>query len=160
MKTLLLMLHPAIGIVTMGLLLWMLAKLACDNPSYRMLKWLSIVIALLILGVWSVAGYWYVVYYPAEKAHILGGTMPWAHTVIMEIKEHLFLTVAIVGLYLPIVVISEGGKGSLDIQSKRLIRILAWVLLLVLFLIEGAGAIVTQGVKHGYMRGDIHETTL
>ena len=145
------MLHPAMGIVMMGMLLWMLAGLKCEKPSYRMLKWFSVAVALLALGVWSTAGYWYVVYYPAEKMQILHGAMPWAHRVVMEIKEHLFLGAAIVALYLPMAVISEGAEGARDQEGKRVIRTVAWILLLMLFVIEGAGAIVAQGAKQGYM---------
>ena len=166
MKTLLLMLHSVMGIVMMGMLLWMLAGLRCDNPPYQMLKRLSVAVALLALGVWGIAGYWYVVYYTVEKIQILHGTMPWAHRVVMEIKEHLFLAVAIVALYLPVAVISEGTEGAQDRQGRSLIRTVAWMLLLLLFVIEGAGAIVAQGVKHGCAtaahieRGNWHETTL
>ena len=145
------MLHPVMGVVMMGMLLWMLAGLACDNTSYRMLKRLSVAVALLAVGIWGIAGYWYIVYYPAEKVQILHGAMPWAHRVVMEIKEHLFLGAAIVALYLPVVVISEGSRVALDQEGKRVIRTVAWILLLMLFVIEGAGAIVSQGLKQSYV---------
>ena len=148
-KTLLLLLHPAMGMVMMGMLVWILAQLQHETCSYRMLKRLSVTVALLGLAIWITAGYWYVVYYPAEKMDILHGAMPWAHTLFMETKEHLFLSVAILALYLPIVVFSEGSEGYLDLQGRKLVRTVAWSLLLLLLFIEGAGAIVAQGVKHG-----------
>ncbi len=46
--------------------------------------------ALCMTATWIVGGYWYVHFYPADRALILAGPWPFAHTLFMETKEHLF----------------------------------------------------------------------
>jgi len=44
-----------------------------------------------------------VVFYHIDKALILNGPYPWAHSYFMETKEHLFFIPLILALYLPLV---------------------------------------------------------
>ena len=43
------------------------------------------------------------VFYHIDKALILNGPYPWAHSYFMETKEHLFFIPLILALYLPLV---------------------------------------------------------
>lgn len=165
MKTFLLLLHPALALVTAGVLLWMIALLQTDRASYRSLKRLGIAVAICMTAIWIVAGYWYVVYYPADKAMVLHGKMPWAHTYFMETKEHLFLIAGILALYLPIAVTAEKEHFPLDGRRKRFIRNIAGALLAIVLFLDLAGAIVAQGAKEGLAKvarvdeGGVHERT-
>jgi hypothetical protein len=57
-----------------------------------------------MLVAWIVGGYWYVHFYPADKALILKGPWPFAHNILMEAKEHLFFLTLILAFCLPIAV--------------------------------------------------------
>ena len=58
--------------------------------------------AVCMVAAWICGGYWYVHFYPAEKALILKGPWPFAHNFFMETKEHLFFVTAILAFLLPI----------------------------------------------------------
>ena len=57
-----------------------------------LLKIYSLLGFLGFLGSWIAGGYYYVSYYgKAVKSPILEGANPWAHKILMESKEHVFL---------------------------------------------------------------------
>lgn len=95
-------------------------------------------------GACLLGGDWYLHFYPADKALILHGPWPFAHNLFMETKEHLFLLVMILSLYLPI-------AASEDLHATRAARhLVLWVALLIALnglAIEGFGAVVNHGAK-------------
>jgi hypothetical protein len=62
----------------------------------------ALVTAVCMAAAWICGGYWYVHFYPAEKALILKGPWPFAHNLFMETKEHLFFITGILAFLLPI----------------------------------------------------------
>lgn len=107
------------------------------------------VISALIVFAYIVGGYWYVVYYGHDRDIIKAGLWPWAHNYFMEVKEHLFFLMLLLGIYLLIVVyrnvpLVEKGKRSL------VLGLCALIVLLGLFM-EGAGGIIGKGVTMGLM---------
>ena len=106
-----------------------------------------------MVATYITGGYWYVVYYAADKAIILKGAWPIAHTFFMEAKEHAFFITLILSIYLVIVARKE------DFVRSRSARVLAvWVGLLVIasaFAAEGAGSLVAMGVRIGLMQSGI-----
>src|SRR5580658_7593496 len=93
---------------------------------------------------WIFGGYWYLHFYPAEKAIILKGPWPFAHNVFMETKEHLFFATMILAILLPIVtrenLITNAAARKLALAVAALVAITGLA-------IEGAGAIIDHGVK-------------
>jgi hypothetical protein len=52
-----------------------------------------------ILAAWLAGGFYYVeIYGPQVKPFIKEGPLPWAHKVVMETKEHVFLFLPFLGL--------------------------------------------------------------
>ena len=95
------------------------------------------------------AGWWYVVYYGADKAIIKAGEMAWAHTLIMETKEHIFIS----GFWLTIV-LGLFGYFATDEQMddpsfRRTIALLAVVSVLGIILLDAMGGIIVAGLKIG-----------
>ena len=91
-----------------------------------------------------VGGYWYVVFYGADKALIKSGPWPFAHGLFMESKEHVFLSLLLVATLLPVAAFAD-LRGS---AAAR--RLACWSALLVAGLglaMEGAGAVVAMGAK-------------
>lgn len=82
------------------------------------------------------SGKLYLTFYPATKLLIKAGTRPWAHSIIMEIKEHW-------GLLLPMIATVAAG---LILSGKNKESRKWWILLIILTLLIGVmGRIVTLG---------------
>lgn len=64
-----------------------------QKPSFKMLRWFSLLGFLALMISWTISGgYYYVTYYgKAIKPIIKAGATPWVHSIIMEAKEHIFL---------------------------------------------------------------------
>ncbi len=72
---------------------------------------------ILLLLSWIVGGYYYVVTYgKVVKPVILGSTYAWAHGVIMETKEHVFLLIPIMAAVVVIALFS--GKSFKEMAGK------------------------------------------
>ena len=82
------------------------------------------------------AGKLYLTFYPATKTLIKAGAWPWAHSVVMETKEHW-------GLLLPIITTVAAGLVFMDKkeQSRKW-----WILVIILSVLLGVmGRIVKIG---------------
>lgn len=124
--------------------------LNAHEGNYRRIKKLSSAVAILIVLAFLIGGYWYVVYYGADREIIKAGKWPWAHNYFMEVKEHIFFSLLLLSIYLPIAV--RGVMPLNNTKKKNLILgICALIILLGLFM-EGAGGIISKGVTMGLGR--------
>jgi hypothetical protein len=102
-------------------------------------------LAALCMGVtWIVGGYWYIHSYPFDRALILKGPWPLAHTLFMETKEHLFFITLILCFYLPI---AAGDKLFENAGARKMVLCVAMLIVLSGLAIEGSGAIINHGAK-------------
>src|SRR5665213_2118431 len=110
----------------------------------RRIRTLAIVTAVCMTVTWIVGGYWYVHFYPMDRALILHGPWPFAHTVFMETKEHLFFTTLILSWYLPM---AATDSLSTNAAARKMVLCVAMLIVLSGLAIEGSGAIINHGVK-------------
>lgn len=104
-RELMLPLHAAFGELGTLLAVWIAAELVrVDAASLPRIRHLSCLCATLMWMAAFVGGFWYLSYYPADKAAVIAGPWPWAHTVIMETKEHIFFLLLLVANFMPIAV--------------------------------------------------------
>ena len=124
--------------------------LNANDGNYGRIKKLSVAVTILIVLAFMIGGYWYVVYYGADREIIKAGHWPWAHNYFMEVKEHVFFVLLLLAIYLPIAV---HGIMPLDEKKKKnlILGVCALIVLLGLF-IEGAGGIISRGVTIGLGR--------
>ena len=101
-------------------------------------------VAVCMSAAWICGGYWYVHFYPAEKALILQGPWPFAHNFFMETKEHLFFVTAILALLLPI---ATREKVYSNPSARKLVLSVAGLVAIAGLAVEGAGAVIDHGVK-------------
>ncbi len=113
----------------------------------RAAAWIA---ATCMIATWIFGGYWYVHFYPADRALILKGPWPFAHTLFMETKEHLFFIPLILSFYLPI---AASDKLSENANARRMVLSVAMLVVLSGLAIEGAGAIINHGVKVALLHG-------
>jgi hypothetical protein len=91
-KPVLIGMHLGLAIVGIDAFLWLLGKLKGHDSSERSTRNTALVGILAFIGSWIAGGYYYVVYYGTiVKPVIKSGLAPWAHNIIMETKEHIFL---------------------------------------------------------------------
>ena len=104
------------------------------NPKW--LKTLSLLCAAIGWLLLLPAGMLYLTFYPATKTLIKSGAWPWAHSVVMETKEHW-------GILLPIIVtIAAGYVWTNKTEESRK----WWILTIVLsILLAVMGRIVKIG---------------
>ncbi|MBI4017495.1 MAG: hypothetical protein HY366_00955 [Candidatus Aenigmarchaeota archaeon] len=133
MRDLVLYAHIIIGALLILLPMWIIIEM--KRPS-SLVKPLATVTAVLSWLELVPAGILYLVFYPATKTLIKAGSWPWAHSIIMETKEHW-------GLFLPVIATTAAwlvlaGKNE---ESKKW-----WVLLAALALMIGIfGRVVKMG---------------
>ncbi len=107
----------------------------------RVAAWIA---AVCMIATWIFGGYWYVHFYPADRAMILHGPWPFAHTLFMETKEHLFYIPLILSFYLPIAAADELYENA---NARKMVLCVAMLIVLTGLAIEGAGAIINHGAK-------------
>ncbi|MEZ5853041.1 MAG: hypothetical protein R3D68_20600 [Hyphomicrobiaceae bacterium] len=144
-KELILMVHPTAGVLAILAALWALVE--CLNASATnviRIRIASVAAAMMMWSAYVAGGYWYVVYYGADKALIKGGPWPFAHNFFMETKEHVFLSLLLIATFLPI-----AAFGDL-VSSRSARQLVLWSSALIILFglgMEGAGAFIAMGAK-------------
>lgn len=84
--------HVLSGVIAIGIHNVVLMHLLKRTPNYLFISRIAWAAVGLFLLSWASSAYYYVTYYgKAVKPRILEGATPFAHTFLMETKEHLFL---------------------------------------------------------------------
>lgn len=145
MNEIILMAHVFFGVVCIISAVWVfvdgLNARAANLARIRRASWISAIsMGLAFLA----GGYWYVIFYPADKAIILKGPWPFAHNYFMETKEHLVIMLLLLAAYLPVVTANDLAANQ---EARRLALWVAAMIPLLGLLIEGHGAVIAMGVK-------------
>jgi len=143
-----LLLHPTFGVLGMLAAVWVFVEaLNASAPGADRMRNAARASAIFMWLSYFIAGYFYVFLYGADKAVIKAGPWPFAHNLVTETKEHVFLMLLLLATFLPI-----AAAGDV-VRNKGVRRVVLWssalVVLLVLFM-EGSGAIMSVGAKLGY----------
>ena len=137
--------HAALGGLFILSSLWVLVEgLNAGPANVTRIRAAAVLAAALMWAVMVLGGWYYIVYYPAEKALILKGPWPFAHKFVMETKEHLLLLAWILATYLPFVAFDK-------VEEKGAARtVLCWVAALSALTglaADAAGAVIVLGAK-------------
>jgi hypothetical protein len=129
--------------------LWVLVELfTAQRKNIERAKTVALIgVALLFLS-WFVGGYYYLSHYQTDvKGVIKSGPAPWAHTVITETKEHVFM-------FLPFLAALAWGLlkrygDSLDANRKLAISlmVLAGLIVALAFAMAGMGYLISSGMR-------------
>lgn len=137
--------HAAFGVAGSLAALWVFVEaLNARSENIGRIRKAAWIAAASIVGAWICGGYWYLHFYPAERAVILAGPWPFAHNVFMETKEHLFFVTAILALLLPL---AARGPLHANEYSRKLVLSIAGLVAITGMAMEGAGAVIDHGVK-------------
>lgn len=148
-KELILMLHPTFGALAVLAAVWAMAEtVSVSGASLGRIRGASTLAAVLMWATFLVGGYWYVMFYGADKALIKAGPWPFAHSFFMEAKEHVFLMLLLLATYLPI---AAAGDLVRRPGARRLVLWIAALVILMVLAMEGAGAFITMGLRTALM---------
>ncbi len=137
--------HAGFGVMGCLAAVWVFVEVLNARPeNAARIQTASLAAAVCMMGAWICGGYWYVHFYPPEKAMILAGPWPFAHNLFMETKEHLFFVTAILALLLPITTRERLYSSPV---SRKLVLSLSALVAITGLTVEGAGAVIDHGVK-------------
>jgi hypothetical protein len=145
MNEALLMAHVALGVFCIVASVWVFVDvLNAGEGNQARIRIVSRCIAAAMWGAFVIAGYWYVKFYPVDKAIILKGRWPFAHSFFMETKEHLVIILLLLTNYLPI---AAANNLAMNPGARKLLLWTAALVALLGLAMEGEGAIIAMGVK-------------
>ena len=140
------MTHVLFGVACILTALWVFVDaLNAGESNQNRIRWMSCAAAIFMWAAFVSGGYWYVVFYPADKAIILKGPWPMAHKYFMETKEHLVIMLLMLATYLPMAAVS--GNLAANKDARRLVLWISGVIPILGLMMEGHGAIIAMGVK-------------
>ena len=132
--------HIILGVAAVAAAYAVLMSLLKRESNIRFLETVSLGGLVVLLLSWITGAYYYVIYYgPAVRDVIKKGPYPWAHSIVMEAKEHvfLFLPFLFVALFLSII----AGRTFLNqnLMFKRSLIAVAAILTIISVSIALAG---------------------
>jgi hypothetical protein len=149
MTELVLMAHVLFGVGCLLTTVWVFVEtLNASAANQLRIQRMSCAAAVFMWLAFVVAGYWYVTAYAADKAVILKGPWPFAHSVFMETKEHLVILLLMLATYLPI---TAAGNLAASPGARRVVLWVAGMIVLLALTTEGEGALIAMGVKMGLL---------
>ncbi len=145
LSDLILLAHPTFGALGILAAVWVFVEaLNAQRDNQGRIHFASLATAGFIWASYLVGGYWYVMYYYADKARILAGPWPFAHDFVMETKEHVFLGLLVLATFLPIAAYNNLASSR---GARNLVLWSAAFVVLIGLAMEGAGAFIAMGVK-------------
>ncbi len=143
--------HAGFGVTGCLAALWVFLEALNAQPgNAARIRTAALVTAFSMAAAWICGGYWYVHFYPPDRALILQGPWPFAHNLVMETKEHLFLITGILAFLLPVV---AREKLHLNAAARKLVLSVAALIVITGLVVEGAGAVIEHGAKVALLRG-------
>src|SRR3989338_5103542 len=146
-KPVLIGMHLGFAIVGIDAFLWYLGELATKSRSEKR-KGLKLAAIAGIIGFalsWLAGGYYYVVYYGTlVKPVIKSGLAPWAHAIVMEAKEHIFIFILPVAITAVLAALANDdiraklGAGKETIKLVGLVAALGLIIGAMGFIISAA----------------------
>lgn len=144
-KEVILMIHPTFGVLALITAVWAFVEtLNASEANAARVRTAGVLTAILIWLAYIVGGYFYVLYYGADKALILKGPWTSSHSFFMETKEHAFFMLLILATFLAIAV---QGNVAASKAARKLVLYVSGLVVLMVFAMEGAGAMISMGVK-------------
>jgi hypothetical protein len=141
--------HVLFGVACLVTSVWVFVDVLNFSETHLgRIRKMSCAAAVFMWLAFLIGGYWYVVFYPADKAIILKGPWPMAHSFFMETKEHLVILLLMLATYLPI---AAAGNLTTSPEARRVALWAAGLVAALALMMEGEGAIIAMGVKVGLL---------
>jgi len=140
--------HVLLGLSGVALSVFVLITLLRDKVSLNFLKLSSIFSLFSFVGSWILGGYYYVNYYGSNvKPIIKGGDYSWAHSVVMETKEHVFLFLPFLAAVMAISVWMSNEKINENNEIRHALRLLSLVIVIIGIAVTLMGAVISGAYR-------------
>ena len=148
-KPVLIGIHLTFAIIGIDSLLWLLGEFIANTESRTRRALVALLGVIGFSASWITGGYYYVKFYgPLVKPTILNGVAPWAHSVVMEAKEHIFLFM--IPLAVVVLTISLLNQSTLKAFGLKTRAVLLCALVPALGLLIGMmGFIIAAAARWG-----------
>ena len=135
--------------------LWVLVEML--NPTTTRIARAQIAavfgFAFLVFA-WIIGGFYYVEIYGLHvKPLIIASDAKWVHSIVMEVKEHVFLFLPILALLTAALLYKYDGELLENRDARLSIVLLAGLIFLLGFSIAGMGALISSGYRVALMAG-------
>lgn len=140
--------HVIAGVI--GIIATFLVVLALlrTTPDIKRLRFTSSLAALGYFISWFSGGFYYWKYYGKNvKPTILDGDYAWAHLIVMEAKEHVFLLLPVMSLVTLGFVFLSSTRLQNEPDFKSSVTFFVTVSLVLAILITLSGMIITGGAR-------------
>ena len=135
--------HSTLGAMAAAAFIWVIVEVSQRDRFHlgraRFAAWAA---AACIATAWLMGGYEYLTVYASQlKPVILAGTSSWAHRILMEAKEHLFLFLPVISGTLALLLSSGGSDqpaAEKDLRRAALVTASLALSMLVMLLVFGA----------------------
>jgi hypothetical protein len=149
MTEIILMAHVLFGMLCIVGGVWLFVDvLHANEANQSRIRTMSMAVAILMWLAYLVGGYWYLTFYYVDKAIILKGPWPFAHSFFMEMKEHVAIMLLLLVTYLPI---AAANNTAVNKGARKLVLWIVGFIVLIGIAIDGAGAVIGIGAKVGLM---------
>ena len=149
----LVLLHSISGGLAALVLVWIILEIRYPTDrSLARARVASYLAAFLVTaGCWIAGGYNYLTVYGSQvKPVILAGPHPWAHEIVMEAKEHIFVFLPIIAFALSITLSALDRDTFLDdAKFRRALTMIACLALFMVLLMFLMGAIISNAGQTG-----------
>ena len=141
--------HLGFAIVGIDAFLWLLGQFKDDGGLRKSRIMTAAIGVAAFVASWIAGGYYYVIYYGTlVKPVIKSGLAPWAHNIIMETKEHIFLFV--IPLAMTVLCITLLEKEDMErLALRRLAMWLSGTVAVLGLLIGAMGFIISAAARWG-----------
>ncbi|MBT3642999.1 hypothetical protein HN604_03945 [archaeon] len=144
-------LHVAISEIGIVAFLWAFIDILNPNPErIKRAKLLALIGTVLFFISWLSGGYYYVDTYGVDvKPLIKAGPQPWAHSIIMEAKEHIFLMLPFLGFICYAFIRKyekELAKGT-NKQTRKAVLLLLGLTIFLGVLMAFFGYLISSGYR-------------
>ena len=149
----LVLLHSISGGLAALVLVWIILEMRYPTDrSLARARVASYLAAFFVTaGCWIAGGYNYLTSYGSQvKPVILEGPYPWAHEIVMEMKEHVFVFLPIIALSLSITLsVLDRDTFLSDDKLRRALSMIAFLALFMVLLMFLMGAIISNAGQIG-----------
>lgn len=140
--------HIVFGVTAIAAMyaLWM--AMLRREPKLKTLKIFSLGGLIALLLSWGAGGHYYLSYYGSSvKGVIKSGAYPWAHSILMEAKEHLFLFLPFLLAAAVAVIFAYGPRLAVNDKLKRALTYLVALMTVLGLAITFAGMGISGAVR-------------
>lgn len=151
------LLHAGLGDLGSLCFLWIVVELINGSQQgFKRARAVSLTGLILLMASWIVGGYYYVVTYGnVVKPVIVGSAYAWAHGIVMEAKEHIFLLIPLMAAVVVIALFSIKGFKEIAEKPRMALGMLSALVFLTGFSMALMGFLIAVGARAALAAGGV-----